>query len=80
MGVLAGSGFRRRQVSPGVGPRREAYRKVAGLSAIVASAAGRGAAQSQRRAVSLNVPETLAVVALLGLRRARQRAAIGLMA
>jgi len=53
---------------------------VAGLAAVVATPAGAGAAQAQRRAISLDVAKTLAVVALLGFGRARERAAIRLVA
>lgn len=54
-------------------------RKVAGLSAVVAPSAGASAAQAQRRAVSLDVPKSLAVVALLGFGSARERATVRLM-
>lgn len=56
------------------------YSQVAGLAAVVATPAGAGAAQAQRRAISLDVAKTLAVVALLSLGRARERAAIRLVA
>ncbi|KAF9729029.1 hypothetical protein PMIN01_12719 [Paraphaeosphaeria minitans] len=46
----------------------------------VASSAGTGAAQAERRAIGLNVAEALAVVALLGLGGARVRASVGLVA
>lgn len=55
-------------------------RKVSGLSAGVAAAAGASAAQAQSGAVSLNVAEALAVVALLRLGGARVRAAVALVA
>lgn len=55
-------------------------RKVSGLSAGVAAAAGAGTAQAQGGAVSLNVAETLAVVALLRLGSARVRATVALVA
>lgn len=42
----------------------ETYGKVAGLAAVVAAAVS--TVQTERRAVSLDVAETLAVVALLG--------------
>ena len=51
-----------------------------GLATVVAAAASSGAAQTQSRAVSLNVAKTLAVVALLGLSGARKRAAVRLVA
>jgi hypothetical protein len=57
----------------------KAYSKVTGLAAVVAPSAGAGAAQAEGRAVSLDVAKTLAVVALLGLSGARQRAAVGLV-
>ena len=60
--------------------RGPTYSKVAGLAAVVAAAAGGVAAESEGRAVGLDVAETLAVVALLGLGGARQRAAVGLVA
>ena len=59
---------------------KETYSEVAGLAAVVASTAGAGAAQAERRAVGLDVAETLAVVALLGLGAAREGAAVGLVA
>lgn len=54
--------------------------QMAGLAAVVAAPAGASAAQAQSRAVSLDVTEALAVVALLGLRGAGKRAAVGLVA
>ena len=42
------------------------YGKVAGLAARVAAAVGSATADAESRAVSLDVTETLAVVALLG--------------
>jgi ABC-type glutathione transport system ATPase component len=54
--------------------------KVTGLATVVASAAGAGAAQTKSRAVSLDVAETLAVVALLGLSGSGKRASVGLVA
>ena len=56
------------------------YSQVAGLAAVVATPAGAGAAQAQRRAISLDVAKTLAVVTLLGLGRAGERATIRLVA
>ena len=56
------------------------YRKVTRLSARIAASAGGSAAQAQGRAVGLDVSKALAVVALLRLRGARVRAAIGLVA
>ncbi|KAH7375388.1 hypothetical protein B0T11DRAFT_270257 [Plectosphaerella cucumerina] len=53
---------------------------MAGLAAVVAAAAGAGAAQAEGRAVSLDMAQTLAVVALLGLGGTGQRAAVGLVA
>jgi len=54
---------------------------MARLAAVVAAAATRGtAAQTECRAVGLNMTETLAVVALLGLSGAWQRAAVRLVA
>lgn len=53
---------------------------MAGLAAVVAATACSVAAQTEGRAVSLDVAETLAVVALLGLGGARKRAAVGLVA
>jgi hypothetical protein len=54
--------------------------EVTGLAAVVAPSAGTSAAQAQGRAISLDVAKTLAVVALLSLSGARQRAAVGLVA
>ena len=54
--------------------------QVAGEAAGIASSARAGAAQAQSRAVSLDVAEALAVVALLRLGGARVRAAVGLVA
>lgn len=54
--------------------------KMTGLAAVVAASAGASAAQAKGRAVGLDVAKTLAVVALLGLSGAGQRAAVGLMA
>lgn len=51
-----------------------------GLAAVVAASAGTSAAQAQSRAISLDMAKTLAVVALLSLSGARQRAAVGLVA
>lgn len=59
---------------------RETYGKVTGLAAVVAAAAGAGAAQAEGRAVSLDVAQTLAVVALLSLGGTGQGAAVGLVA
>lgn len=53
--------------------------QVAGLAAVVAASTGSGAAQAQGRAVGLNVPEALAVIALFGLSGARQRALVRLV-
>lgn len=53
---------------------------MAGLAAVVASATGGSAAQAESRAVGLDMAQSLAVVALLGLSRARERAAVGLVA
>lgn len=52
---------------------------VAGLAAVVAAAGRTGTADAESRAVSLNMAETLAVVALLGLGAARKRAFAGLV-
>lgn len=73
-------GEKKETLLPGTFITMITYRKVAGLSAVVAAAAGAGAAQAQGRAVGLNMAKTLAVVALLGLRAAGKRAAVGLMA
>lgn len=54
--------------------------QVAGLAAVVASATGGSAAQAESRAVGLDMAQSLAVVALLRLSRARERAAVGLVA
>lgn len=54
--------------------------QMARLAAVVAAAAGGGTGQPQGRAVRLDVAEALAVVALLGIGRAGQGAAVGLMA
>lgn len=54
--------------------------KVTGLATVVASTAGTGAAQAEGRAVSLDVAETLAVIALLGLGGSGKRASVGLVA
>lgn len=53
---------------------------MAGLATVVAAAAGSGAAQAEGRAVSLDVAQSLAVIALLGLGGTGERAAVGLMA
>jgi urease gamma subunit len=58
----------------------QTYSQVAGLAAVIASATGGSAAQAESRAVGLDVAESLAVVALLGLSRAREGAAVGLVA
>lgn len=59
----------------------EAYSQMTRLVAVVAATTpGSSAAQSQSRAVGLDVAETLAMVALLGLSRPRERALVGLMA
>lgn len=47
---------------------------MAGLAAVVAAAGRAGTADAEGRAVSLDVAETLAVIALLGLSAARKRA------
>ncbi|KAH7030710.1 uncharacterized protein B0I36DRAFT_113135 [Microdochium trichocladiopsis] len=55
--------------------------QVAGLTAVVAATVGgAGAGQAEGRAVSLDVAETLAVIALLGIGGAGQRALVGLVA
>lgn len=54
--------------------------QMAGLAAVVASATGGSAAQAESRAVGLDMAQSLAVVALLRLSRARERAAVGLVA
>ena len=54
--------------------------QMAGLATVVAAAAGGGTGQTQGRAVRLDVAEALAVVALLGIGRAGQGAAVGLVA
>ena len=51
-----------------------------GLAAAVAASAGRVSGQAEGRAVGLNMAEALAVVALLSLSSARERAAVGLVA
>lgn len=53
--------------------------KMASNTAAVAASAGTSSAQAQSRAVSLDVSEALAVVALLGLSGAGMRASIGLV-
>ncbi|KAI0473067.1 hypothetical protein GGR56DRAFT_597275 [Xylariaceae sp. FL0804] len=55
-------------------------RQVARLPAVVAPAIAAGSRQPQRRAVGLYMAQALAVVALLGLSSARQRALVGLVA
>jgi hypothetical protein len=50
------------------------------LTTVVAATASASAAQAEGRAVGLDVAETLAVVALLGLSGTRKRATIGLVA
>lgn len=52
---------------------------VTGLAAVVAAAGRTGTADAEGRAVSLDVAETLAVVALLGLGATRKRAFAGLV-
>lgn len=59
---------------------RTGARQVARLATVIATAAGTGARQAQGGAVSLHMAEALAVVALLCLSSARQRALVGLMA
>jgi len=54
--------------------------KMASDTAAVAASAGAGSTQTQSWAVSLDVSETLAVVALLGLGGAWVRASVGLVA
>ena len=56
------------------------YGKVTRLAARVAAAVGGTTADAEGRAVSLNVAEALAVVALLGLGGTGQGAAVGLVA
>lgn len=56
------------------------YGQVAGLATVVASTASAGATQAKSWAVSLDVAQALAVVALLSLSAARKRAAIGFVA
>lgn len=55
-------------VSYRVAMRKCAYREMSNLTAGVAASASDAAAQSQRRAVSLDVTNALAVIALLGWR------------
>lgn len=55
------------------------YSKMTGLATVVATTAGTSTAQAEGRAVSLNVAETLAVVALLGLGSSGKRASVGLV-
>ena len=55
---------------------RASASQVARLAAVVATTAGSGTAQAQGRAVGLNVAEALAVVTLLSLGGARQRALV----
>lgn len=52
---------------------------MAGLAAVIAAASRTGTADAESRAVSLDVAETLAVIALLGLGAARKRAFAGLV-
>lgn len=49
------------------------------MTAVVASTASGGAAQAESRAVGLDMAQSLAVVALLRLSRARKRAAVRLV-
>jgi ABC-type sulfate/molybdate transport systems ATPase subunit len=53
---------------------------VTGLATVVASTAGTGAAEAESRAVSLDMAETLAVIALLGLGGSGKRTSVGLVA
>lgn len=53
--------------------------QVTGVPAAVASSSSPGSGKPQSRAVGLDVPETLAVVALFGVRGPGLRANIGLM-
>lgn len=53
---------------------------MAELAAVVAATARGVAAQTERRAVSLDMAKALAVVALLGFGGARERAAVGFVA
>ena len=55
------------------------YHVVAGLAAVVAAAGRTSTADAKSRAVSLDVAETLAVVALLGFGATRKRALAGLV-
>jgi hypothetical protein len=56
------------------------YSQVAGLTTVIAATAGSGAAQAEGRAIGLDMSQSLAVIALLRLSRARKRAAVGLVA
>jgi hypothetical protein len=56
------------------------HSQVTGLTAAVAAPAGASSAQAQGGAIGLNMTKPLAMVALLGLSGARQRAAVGLVA
>lgn len=53
---------------------------MAGLATVIAAAASGSTGQAEGRAISLDVAKALAVVALLGISRARQGAAVGLVA
>lgn len=66
-------------VGGGVGVRAGAS-QVARLTAAVAATVGTSAAQTKSRAVSLDMAEALAVVALLGLGSPGKRTAVGLVA
>ena len=57
-----------------------AYSKVTGLAAVIAASTGASSTEPQSWAVSLDVAQTLAVVALLGLGGTGKRAAVGLVA
>lgn len=63
-----------------MGQHKATYSKVTGLTAVIATSAGGVSAQTEGRAVGLDMTKTLAVVALLGLGGARKRAAVGLVA
>lgn len=62
------------------GSSRTHAREMTRLAAVVAAATGRVPSQTKRRTVGLDMAQALAVVALLGLGGARQRAAVGLVA
>ena len=55
------------------------HSQMAGLATVIATAAGASPAQAKSRAISLNMAEALAVIALLGLSGTGKRATVRLV-